>query len=502
MVAVENQVPVKASIVSKEDEISKAKEIAKEVVAEAADVMNLLAQGKRNMMCGEMPEAVTQLQEACRLLAKKYGETADECGEAYLAYGTALLDLSRMESGVLGNALEGAHLDSADESADEKTKTEVVVEESEKITEEEREKISDQVIEAMTEERPANDSDKDAKKKSPKKDSPEKDSSKKDSPKKDSPKKSGEKEAVVSGDKKEETEESMETENGEGEEGEEEEEGDGEEGEEVEAEDSGEVATDGKETKEDSEEDVTNLQLAWEVLELSKLIYNRQESKEMKLKGAEAHLKLGEVGMETEQYEQALGDLQACLKIQQELLEPESRLIAESHYQIGLACVFSTKYNLALLNFRKAVSVINSKMSKLHANIEDEEKKEKRDASIVLTIQKEIGDLKDILPDILAKIEDTEDESKNTDKVKQMVKDNVAKAGSSEMETDIKFSEASSTDKGTDDSASDIGHLVRKKRKSDDDADENEDSKKAKADVNGKDKTPQVNGSKDAKVSK
>jgi len=515
MVAVENQVPVKESIVSKEDEISKAKETAKEVVAEAADVMNLLAQGKRNMMCGEMPEAVTQLQEACRLLAKKYGETADECGEAYLAYGTALLDLSRMESGVLGNALEGAHLDSADESADEKTKTEVVVEESEKITEEEREKISDQVIEAMTEERPAKDSDKDAKKKSPKKDSPKKDSSKKDSPKKDSPKKSSEKEAVVNGDKKEETEESMETENGEGEEGEEEEEGDGEEGEEVEAEDSGEAATDGKETKEDSEEDVTNLQLAWEVLELSKLIYNRQESKEMKLKGAEAHLKLGEVGMETEQYEQALGDLTACLKIQQELLEPESRLIAESHYQIGLACVFATKYcsddccgrttyNLALLNFRKAVSVINSKMSKLHANIEEEEKKEKRDASIVLNIQKEISDLKDILPDILAKIEDTEDESKNTDKVKQMVKDNFAKAGSSEMETDIKFSEASSTEKGNDDSASDIGHLVRKKRKSDDDAEENEDSKKAKADVNGKDKTPLVNGngSKDAKVSK
>merc|ERR1712141_41267 len=138
----------KESVGLKEDEISKAKEIAKEVVAEAADVMKLLAQGKRNMMCGETPEAVTQLQEACRLLAKKYGETADECGEAYLAYGTALLDLSRMESGVLGNALEGAHLDSADESADEKTKAEVVVEESEKITEEEREKISDQVIEA------------------------------------------------------------------------------------------------------------------------------------------------------------------------------------------------------------------------------------------------------------------------------------------------------------------------------------------------------------------
>lgn len=42
-----------------------------------------------------------------------------------------------------------------------------------------------------------------------------------------------------------------------------------------------------------------NLQLAWEMLEVAKVIYTRKEAKEDQLMAAQTHLKLGEVSAES-----------------------------------------------------------------------------------------------------------------------------------------------------------------------------------------------------------
>ena len=63
-----------------------------------------------------------------------------------------------------------------------------------------------------------------------------------------------------------------------------------------------------------------------------------------------------------EQYEQAIGDLKSCLKIQKDHLDAESRLIAETHYQIGLACCFCGQYDDSINNYKSAVGIIETKI--------------------------------------------------------------------------------------------------------------------------------------------
>merc|ERR1719402_182547 len=130
----------------------------------------------------------------------------------------------------------------------------------------------------------------------------------------------------------EKTEEAMDAEgeeNGVEEEGEEEECEEEEEGDEDKENDAG-SAEDPDRT---ADEDVSNLQLAWEILELAKVIFLRGAGAELQLKAAEAHLRLGEVLLETEQHERAAEDFSACLALRELHLEADSRLVAETCYQ-------------------------------------------------------------------------------------------------------------------------------------------------------------------------
>ncbi|XP_041659665.1 histone-binding protein N1/N2-like [Cheilinus undulatus] len=445
----------------------------------------LIGTGKKHLVMGKVVEAVSSLQEACGMLAKKYGDTADECGEAFYWCGKALLDLARMENSVLGNALEGV----PEGEEDEEKPKDSNVDGTENIDEKTRDELRVQVYDAMAE----------------KKDEEKKDSDKEDGKESEDKEKNGDVEKAEAGDeeqKEEKAEEEKKNEPGSKSESEEktekdkeaeeqtedkeEEAGDGEEEEEEDGEDA-EMDCDGEEQGEgegdgpaekdsDDEDEVGNLQLAWEMLEVAKVIYKRKEAKEDQLMAAQTHLKLGEVSVESGNYTQALEDFQECLKLQVKHLDSDSRLLAETHYHLGVTYSLNMQYTQAIKSLQSSINAIKSRLDKLKELLDKAEGPE-----ALPDERKEMEELKALLPEIQEKVEDATEAQKTASTAAEAMKGvldggstSSAFPGTAVENTDTSpnakingtTNGVSSTNGHTSKApVSDISHLVRKKRK-------------------------------------
>ncbi|XP_048207152.1 nuclear autoantigenic sperm protein isoform X2 [Perognathus longimembris pacificus] len=360
------------------------------------EAKKLLGLGQKHLVMGDIPAAVNAFQEAASLLGKKYGETANECGEAFFFYGKSLLELARLENGVLGNALEGVHVE---EEEGEKTEDESLVENNDNVDETE-----------------------------------------------------GSEEEDKENDKSEETPNESVVEN-----------------------------------KENEEEEIGNLELAWDMLDLAKIIFKRQETKEAQLYAAQAHLKLGEVSVESENYTQAVEEFQACLNLQEQYLEAHDRLLAETHYQLGLAYGYNSQYDEAVAQFSKSIEVIEKRMAVLNEQMKEAE-------GSLTEYEKEIEELKELLPEIREKIEDAKESQRSGNVAELALKATLVESSTSGFTSSGGSSSVSTiaSRKPTDGASSsncvtDISHLVRKKRKPEDESPRKDDAKKAKQE-------PEVNG--------
>ena len=301
-------------------EASPVKTQTPEQVQEEANT--LLATGKRDLLLNNVPEAVSNLAKACELLSKQFGETAKECAEVYYYYGKSLLELSRMESGVLGNALDGVPEEESESNTSQ-------FEDPSKLSDKEKTEVTEKITDALEEnfdELEKKKEEAEAKKDATSKGSETKEATeeakKNESTVTDEAKKTDSKEESKDAQKAEaeKSEESKEGEN-EDEAMEEDEEGETEE----ETEESSDEKKEGDADEKKDEEEPSNLQLAWEMLELAKVVYTKQHAEakdEEKLAMLEklccTMCALGEVSIESENYKQAVEDFQECLKKQSE----------------------------------------------------------------------------------------------------------------------------------------------------------------------------------------
>ncbi|XP_033937681.1 histone-binding protein N1/N2-like isoform X3 [Pseudochaenichthys georgianus] len=364
----------------------------------AEEAKKLIGTGNRHLVMGDVVSAVSVFQDACSMLAAKYGDTAEECGEAFFLCGKSLLELARMENSVLGNALEG------------------VPEESE----EEDEPISSNIESANN----LDDDDDDE---------------------------------------------------------------------------------DGEQNGQE-EEEVGNLQLAWEMLEVAKVIYKKKEGKEDQLMAAQTYLKLGEVSAESGNYPQALDDFQECLALQLKHLPPHSRLLAETHYHVATTLCYMDQYSQAIQHYNSSVKVIETRLAMLQEAIDA--------AGGAAEEKNEMDELKQLLPDIKEKVEDAKESQRTGSAASQAIQQTLGGASTSTSSSAFscenggpssssasafatvnKIPVKSSGSASSSKAVSNISHLVRKKRKPEEESPvKDTDAKQAKQEAT-------VNGSGDSSAS-
>ncbi|XP_032522763.2 protein HGV2 [Danaus plexippus] len=359
----------------------------------------LLAAGRRHLAVRDYTSAAETLATACELLAKKHGEFADECAEAYLWYGKSLLGLSREENGYLGDGVAGGNNEDGD---------------NEEENGEENAEAEQKNGEIATED---GDDEENKAEGTKENDKTEPESTTKD-----------------------------------------EEPGSSTENEEKPGTSNGDVNDDSV-VNLDNEDDVDNLQLAWEMLDLSRNILQKraENGKDVRALLAEVHLALGEVALESETYDKAVADMISCLDIQKELYKSDDRHIAETHYQIGLANSLASNFEDAITHFKNAANILETRIKTLEnpkTVSECATVKKYATTDPFYSVEGEIKELKELLPEIQEKIQDMMDYKAET--IKRVRETLCPSNGES--------SNGAGSSK-TEQKASDISHLIKRKRK-------------------------------------
>merc|ERR1712215_435167 len=107
----------------------------------------------------------------------------------------------------------------------------------------------------------------------------------------------------------------------------------------------------------------------------------------------DTYLLLSEVSLESENFGQAVEALQVCLERQKAVQPADSRDIAVTHYQLGVALGFDKKYDEAVTSLEAAVTVLNNMMDSL---------KEKTGRMVKM----EVTEIDALVPEIKIKIAD------------------------------------------------------------------------------------------------
>ncbi|KAI9202115.1 uncharacterized protein BJ171DRAFT_515736 [Polychytrium aggregatum] len=162
--------------------------------------------------------------------------------------------------------------------------------------------------------------------------------------------------------------------------------------------------------EEDEGEEEDDMQLAWDILELARISYERMEDPEKcKPKLAAVHMALGDISLESERWREAVEDYLLSVKLKESYLSDDNRQLAEVHYKLALALEYSERPQDALGHVEKTIHVLEKRVALLESissGGSENAKGKGKMSSEQLEAEKELQEIRGLYPEMKAKLDD------------------------------------------------------------------------------------------------
>ncbi|KAJ2805905.1 hypothetical protein H4R20_001899 [Coemansia guatemalensis] len=152
----------------------------------------------------------------------------------------------------------------------------------------------------------------------------------------------------------------------------------------------------------EAEDEQDDFAAAWDILDLARVIQEKETDSKSQLKYAETLMLLGDVSMESENFAQAVNDFTAALNVKLQHLEDDNRELAELYYKVALAHEYNNDTAKALDLMKDVQRILGNRLKALEISDKPEDKE---DAT----------SLKEVLEDVAAKVEEWKSPPKPVD---------------------------------------------------------------------------------------
>ncbi|KHN84539.1 Histone-binding protein N1/N2 [Toxocara canis] len=167
-----------------------------------------------------------------------------------------------------------------------------------------------------------------------------------------------------------------------------------------------------------------------------------------KEKKADVLLALGECSIQNASYKQAMEDITLCVEMYKSACEPSDRRIAEACFQKARVYALDEQFEMAAETYTTVKQLLESRLV-----LTEKELAEASDAEKKRAVQKEMDSLKDLIPEIQIKIDDSRESALNAEQARTAKREKA-------IENGTKLSDSTSN---VTEGADDITKLVRKK---------------------------------------